>query len=88
MLRRDATTIKLSPEDILEYDDTVQQKKQSQQQPQGNHNPSEFTPRNILQEQMNNSSHNNMPDYKEGSSSLLQRSRINQQASRDERIGI
>lgn len=52
------------------------------------HNPSDFIPRNILQEQMNNSSHDIMPDYKEESSSILQRSRNNQQSSRDERIGI
>lgn len=92
MLRRDATTIKLSPEDILEYDESIEQQKQRQQKNhqlvQGHHNPSDFTPRNILQEQMNNSSHDIMPDYKEESSSILQRSRNNQQSSRDERIGI
>ena len=92
MLRRDATTIKLSPEDILEYDESIEQQKQRQQKNhqlvQGHHNPSDITPRNILQEQMNNSSHDIMPDYKEESSSILQRSRNNQQSSRDERIGI
>ncbi|KAK6882231.1 hypothetical protein K4I79_001591 [Candida tropicalis] len=92
MLRRDATTIKLSPEDILEYDESIEQQKQRQQKNhqsvQGHHNPSDFTPRNILQEQMNNSSHDIMPDYKEESSSISQRSRNNQQSSRDERIGI
>ncbi|RCK57258.1 hypothetical protein Cantr_06796 [Candida viswanathii] len=93
MLRRDATTIKLSPEDILEYDESIEQQKQRQQQTiqqqlQDHRNPSDFTPHNILQEQINNSSHDIMSDYKEESSSILQRSRITQQPSRDERIGI
>ena len=51
MLRREATTIRLSPEDILEYDDSVaQQQKQKQELQQGQEqsipqqNPSDFSP--------------------------------------------
>lgn len=110
MLRREATTIRLSPEDILEYDDSVaQQQKQKQELQQGQEqsipqqNPSDFSPPNILQEQINNSSRSIIPDFKEESGSIYQRSRVSQQQqqqqsqsqshhhqqqSRDERIGI
>ncbi|EMG50162.1 hypothetical protein G210_4820, partial [Candida maltosa Xu316] len=102
MLRREATTIKLSPEDILEYDESretqklKQQQAQQQQQQQQQANDleqqqnslSDFTPRTILQEQINNSSQEIVSDFKEESSSVYQRSRPIRQSSRDERIGI
>ncbi|CAX41160.1 conserved hypothetical protein [Candida dubliniensis CD36] len=97
MLRREATTIRLSPEDILEYDDSVAQQKQKQEQQSipSQQNPSDFSPHNILQEQINNSSHSIIPDFKEETGSIHQRSRASQQQqqqqlqqSRDERIGI
>ncbi|KAL6454239.1 hypothetical protein SBY92_003700 [Candida maltosa Xu316] len=95
MLRREATTIKLSPEDILEYDESREtQKQQQQQQQQANdleqqqNSLSDFTPRTILQEQINNSSQEIVSDFKEESSSVYQRSRPIRQSSRDERIGI
>ncbi len=57
MLRRPATTIKLTPEDVLEYDDSLLDQQNSQHHFQQlhdqNHNDS------ILQEQMNTNIHNN-----------------------------
>ncbi|KAG7663010.1 uncharacterized protein J8A68_003479 [[Candida] subhashii] len=85
MLRRPATTIKLSPEDILEYDESLKQKLELQQQQQQSINElSQYSPQtSILQEQIGGSS-DMMQGYKQSSS-------INQQAgnqSRDDRIGV
>ncbi|KAG2733217.1 hypothetical protein G9P44_004207 [Scheffersomyces stipitis] len=73
MLRRPATTIKLTPEDILEYDDSLAQ----QQQPQVQQNTS-FSHEQLLQEQINNSTNEIVPPYKP----------TEQQPTRDDRIGV
>lgn len=86
MLRRPATTIKLSPEDILEYDESLKQKLELEQQQQQHsiNELSQYSPQTlILQEQIGGSS-DIMQGYKQSSS-------INQQAgnqSRDDRIGV
>ncbi|KAK6458158.1 anaphase-promoting complex, subunit CDC26 [Scheffersomyces xylosifermentans] len=68
MLRRPATTIKLTPEDVLEYDDTLahqqaQQVQQSLQQQQQQQQQS-YSHDQILQEQINTSSGDIAPTFK------------------------
>lgn len=74
MLRRPATTIKLTPEDVLEYDDSLLNQQNSQHHFQQLHdqNHNDFT----LQEQMNTNIHNN-------SSSEI----ATKEQSKDDRIG-
>ncbi|CAI5760480.1 unnamed protein product [Candida verbasci] len=77
MLRREATTIKLSPEDILEYDDSIQKSDKQQQQQQQQQNSEDFGSNSILQEQFMNNSNEFV---KEGTS--------NKSVSRNDRIGV
>lgn len=100
MLRRPATTIKLSPEDILEYDESLKQQQQQQQQEQQQqqdtqeHNQlkqtinDQFSPQLILQEQIGGPSTSGIINstYKQQQQQLPPSSIQGQ--SRDERIGI
>lgn len=73
MLRRPATTIKLTPEDVLEYDDNLLDQQSSQNHTQQLHDQTNDF---ILQEQMNTSNiHNNSSND------------IAKEQSKDERIG-
>mmetsp|Transcript_1774 Transcript_1774/g.1926 ORF Transcript_1774/g.1926 Transcript_1774/m.1926 type:complete len:80 (+) Transcript_1774:20-259(+) len=75
MLRRPATTIKLTPEDVLEYDDGLLDPQNSHHQFQQLHdqNQNDF----ILQEQMNTNIHNN------SSNEITAK-----EQSKDDRIGV
>ncbi len=80
MLRRPATTIRLTPEDILEYDDALAQQKYQQQlelqQQQQQQQQQHFHNDHGLQEQINNSSNDLNASFKATA------------PSRDARIGV
>lgn len=61
MLRRPATVIKLTPEDVLEYDDSLMSK---ESQSQDGNNQEQQHQEHVLQEQINNSSEL-IQDYKD-----------------------
>ncbi|CUM64692.1 uncharacterized protein PRCAT00002301001 [Priceomyces carsonii] len=77
MLRRPATTIKLTPEDILEYDDSLEKQKEESKESQEKSNL-------ILQEQVNDSNH----DFKDtkGMLGTILPQAVGQ--TRDDRIGV
>lgn len=81
MLRRPATTIKLTPEDILEYDDTLMDQQNVQlQYHQKQHQHDDF----ILQEQINTNNNNNNSNINNN----IHQDMTAKDQSKDERIGI
>ncbi|EGW30466.1 uncharacterized protein SPAPADRAFT_63295 [Spathaspora passalidarum NRRL Y-27907] len=94
MLRRPATKIRLSPEDILEYDESLQRQQeqeqlqlQQKQQQEEQYKQQQQNSSSILQEQINTNDFLSGMNYKSGSSSVGTSSKQPSQ-SRDERIGV
>ncbi|KAI5956951.1 hypothetical protein KGF54_000570 [Candida jiufengensis] len=79
MLRREPTTIKLSPEDVLEFDEFIEQQKLlKQQQPQQQQNVSQTSQQNTSTTINNNSNlHQNHNNTDLSPSSILLQEQLN-----------